>query len=186
MTAKTSPEPKSPAAAKAKKVAPKAKAEKPAKHPGGRPTKYTPEMCDTVLRIGEQGGCIAEMADACDVTVSTVYLWRDQHTEFSEALMRAQGKAEAFHSKRIRGGLDKPPAEFQGQANLKYMAVRFNDRWSERARIEHTGKNGGPIQSIDMAAMRDLTDEEIDAIIRVHAKLAAAGSRSGGEETPGD
>lgn len=107
--------------------------------PAGRPTKYTPAMCETVLAVGKEGGGVAEMADACDVHVDTLYAWDKVHEEFSEAFSRAQVKAEAFHARRIRAGLDKPPAEFQGAPNLKYMAQRFPDRWSEKRQVEHSG-----------------------------------------------
>lgn len=112
---------------------------------GGRPTKYTPDMCDLVIEIGMEGGCIAEMAVACDIAISTLYEWAKEKPEFSEALTRAQQHAEAFHAKRIRNGLTMAPSEFQGPANLKYMAVRFNDRWSEKQRLEHSGPAGGPL-----------------------------------------
>ncbi len=105
----------------------------------GRPTKYTPEMCATVLAVGHEGGAVAEMADACDVCIDTLYEWAKHHEDFSESFRRAQHKAEAFHSKRVRNGLVLPPSEFQGAANLKYMAQRFQDRWSEKNRIEHSG-----------------------------------------------
>lgn len=107
--------------------------------PGGRPTKYTDQMCSTVVDCGAQGGAVAEMAAACDVCVDTLYEWAKTREEFSEAFTRAQVKAEAFHAKRVREGLDKTPSEFQGAANLKYMAQRFQERWSEKRQVEHTG-----------------------------------------------
>lgn len=117
-----------------------------AKHPGGRPSKYTPEMCELVLARGGEGGSVVELADACDVTVSTLYEWAKNHEEFSESFTRAQEKSEVFWARKVREGLAKPPSEFQGQANLKYMAQRFQDRWSEKNRVELTGANGSPVQ----------------------------------------
>jgi transposase-like protein len=111
----------------------------------GRPSKYKAGMCDLVLMCGEEGGTVAEMADACDVTISTLYLWKDEHPEFSEAFTRAQEKAEVCWARKVREGLAKPPSEFQGQANLKYMGQRFQDRWSEKNRLELSGPNGSPI-----------------------------------------
>lgn len=152
---------------------PKPAAQKAGKHPGGRPTKYRPEMCKVILDIGAEGGCIAEMADACDITISTLYNWANDKDkpEFLDALTRAQVKAEAFHAKRIRDGMKAAPADFQGAANLKYMAVRFNERWSEKARIEHTGKDGGPIQT------ESLTD------IEIARRIAFALSKAAKEES---
>jgi hypothetical protein len=116
------------------------------KHAGGRPSKYTLEMCERVIEVGREGGAVAEMAVACEVSIQTLYGWRDNHEEFFEAFMYGQALAEAFHSKRVRDGLSLAPSEFQGAANLKYMAQRFQDRWSEKQRLEHSGPNEGPIE----------------------------------------
>lgn len=82
---------------------------------------------------------MAEMASACGVCVDTLYEWGRVHEDFSESFTRAQTEAEAFHAKRVREGLALTPSEFQGAANLKYMAQRFQDRWSEKNRVEHSG-----------------------------------------------
>jgi hypothetical protein len=85
------------------------------------------------------------MADSCDVCVETLYEWSRNHKEFLDSFTRAQTAAEAFHARRVRSGLDRTPAEFQGAANLKYMAQRFQARWSEKSMVELSGKGGGPI-----------------------------------------
>lgn len=115
--------------------------------PAGRPTKYKPEMCALAIDAGKEGCSVAEIASRCDVSIQTLYEWSGVHPEFSEAFTRAQTEAEAFWAAKLRAGLNKPPSEFQGPANLKYMAQRFQERWSERHKLEHTGKDGGPIIS---------------------------------------
>lgn len=117
----------------------------PKANPVGRPSKYTLEMCEIVEQCGKEGGSVAEMAVACDVSIQTLYDWKDAHSKFLEAFTRAQTFAEAFHAKRVRIGMALAPSEFQGAANLKYMAQRFQERWSEKQRIEHTGPDGGPV-----------------------------------------
>lgn len=112
------------------------------KNPIGRPTKYTPEMCDIVEKCGEAGGTVTEMAQACGVVVSTLYEWEKNHPDFSESFTRAQEMAETFFARRLRDGLALPPSEFQGAANLKYMAQRFQERWSEKQKLEHSGPSG--------------------------------------------
>ncbi len=44
----------------------------PVKGPGGRPRKYRPEYCSTIIAVGEVGGWLAEMAEAGDVHRSTM------------------------------------------------------------------------------------------------------------------
>lgn len=157
----------------------KKKTAKPAAPIRGRPTKYTPEKCDIVIAAGKKGHAVAEMAVACDVCIDTIYEWAKVHQNFSEALTRAQVEAEAFWARRVREGLGKAPSEFQGPANLKYMGIRFQDRWSERARVELSGPGGGPVQTEEVSAH--------DVISRRIAGLAARKrARVGAGDADGD
>lgn len=105
------------------------------KHPGGRPSKYDKAKCTAIVECGRQGMCVAEMACELDVTRETIYAWAREIPEFSDAFTCAQELAEAYWAKQLRSGLQKPPSEFQGPANLKYMAQRFKG-WSEKAHID--------------------------------------------------
>lgn len=134
-----------------KKVA-QPRAATPAKSKTGRPTKYRPEMCDLVIEAGREGCAVAEMASRCDVCIDTIYEWAKVHPEFSDALTRAQNEAEAWWARHVRAGLGKPPAEFQGPANLKYMGIRFTERWADRSKVELSGPAGGPIQTEEVSA----------------------------------
>jgi len=105
------------------------------KHPGGRPSKYTKTMCTAIIECGKEGMCLAEMAAELDISRSTLFEWAEVHPEFSDAFTRAQELAEAYWAKQLRDGLKKTPSEFQGPANLKYMAQRFKG-WSEKAHVD--------------------------------------------------
>jgi hypothetical protein len=105
------------------------------KHPGGRPSKYQREFCEKIIQCGKQGMCVAEMADELDVRIATLYNWAEEFPEFLEAFSRAQEAAESYWAKSVRDGLKKAPSEFQGPANLKYMAQRFKG-WSEKAHVD--------------------------------------------------
>lgn len=105
------------------------------KHPGGRPTKYTKTACTQIIECGRQGMCLAEMADELDVARATLFNWAEEHPEFLDAFTRAQELAESYWAKQLRTGLQKAPSEFQGPANLKYMAQRFKG-WSEKAHVD--------------------------------------------------
>ncbi len=54
-------------------------------NPVGRPTKYKPEYCKIATAMCALGATDAQLADALDVSVSTVALWKVQHKEFSDA-----------------------------------------------------------------------------------------------------
>ena len=114
--------------------------------PAGRPTKYDPTFCDVVIGIGEQGGWLSEMAEACDVHRSTMDEWASVHPEFSEALMRAKQKAQAWFESAGRVGLTAD--KFNAALWSKQMSARHRDEYTERREL--TGANGGAVQTEDV------------------------------------
>lgn len=109
----------------------------------GRPTKYKPQFCDLIIEIGEQGGWLCEMAEACDVVRSTMDEWASSHPEFSEALTRAKQKAQAWFEKSGRTGLYAD--RFNASLWSKQMAARHPTEYSEKQRLEHSGPDGAPL-----------------------------------------
>lgn len=107
------------------------------KRPVGRPTKYDPKYCQLVIEIGEQGGWLAEMAEACDVVRSTMDEWAANHPEFSEALTRAKQKAQAWFELKGREGLTAE--KFNSALWAKQMSARHRDEYTERQQVEHSG-----------------------------------------------
>lgn len=101
----------------------------------GRPSKYPKDACARIIGYGREGMCVAEMANEFDVSIQSLYEWSGVHEDFSEAFRRAQEAAEGYWAKSVREGLKKAPSEFQGPANLKYMAQRFKG-WSEKAHVD--------------------------------------------------
>lgn len=70
--------------------------------PAGRPTKYRPEYCDTVVELGIQGMTKAEMALKLDITKDTLYRWIKEHPEFSDAMKRAEQGMERWFANTFR------------------------------------------------------------------------------------
>lgn len=104
--------------------------------PAGRPTKYKPEFCDLVIEIGEQGGWVSEMAEACDVHRSTFPEWEKAHPEFSAALSRAKQKAQAWFEIAGRSGLTAD--KFNSSLWQKQMSARHPDEYTEKVKAEHS------------------------------------------------
>ena len=106
----------------------------------GRPSKYDPAFCQTIIEIGAQGGWLSEMAEACDVHRATMDNWAKEYPDFQEALTRAKQKAQAWFEKTGRVGM----LDNKFNANLwqRQMAARHPGEYTERAKHEHTGKDG--------------------------------------------
>lgn len=57
------------------------------------------------------------------------------------------------------------------------------EKYVERIRAEHTGRNGGPLAvRFDLTG---LTDEELDQLERIRSRIAVAGGDQGGESAAG-
>lgn len=72
-------------------------------------------------------------------------------------------------------------------ALLKQAAEEMGDCYTDRRRLEHTGKNGGPIESVDLSK---LTGAELDQLERIFSPLARPGDDApadpGGEKPQAD
>lgn len=141
-----------------------------AKHPGGRPTKYRPEFCDSVIAAGRLGLSLTAFASTLDVDRDTITEWVSKYDQFSLAV-RAH---KAHRTLRWEQRLGKIADE--GGGNGSAVSVIFGlknvapDEW--RDRVEHTGANGGPIQSVQLTA--DLTKLDAEQRDQLRALLQAA------------
>lgn len=108
--------------------------------PAGRPTKYKPEFCDLVIKVGGEGGTLAAMAEACDVDRSTINDWIDVHPEFSRAIKRGLQKAQVLWEKQgmlaTFGGVDG----FNATSYIFNMKNRFKEDWRDKQEFAQTVK----------------------------------------------
>ena len=112
----------------------------------GRPTKYDTAYCEQVVQCCAEGGTLTDFAAEIDVARSTINVWADQHTEFSEALSRAKAKMAAWWGKRAREVAQSGGTGAQGsiiQFALKNLAP---DEWSDTVKQEISGPDGGPLR----------------------------------------
>lgn len=142
---------------------------RPAKGPGGRPTKYRPEYCQMVIDHMEEGASLTSFAAEIDVGRSTITLWADEHPEFMAAVTRAKAKCAAWWEKVGRN------LALTGEGNatmvvfgLKNMSA---DDWREKQALELTGKDQGPIQ------VENTVNDDLRAALD-----AIAGKIAGGDE----
>lgn len=119
-----------------------------AKHPGGRPTKFRPEMCEQVIELGKTGASKAEMALELDIAMSTFALWEQQIPEFSEAVKRASQLSRGWWEKKGRlATFDSK--DFSATSYIFQMKNRFREDWSDRTVNEVVGKDDGAIEIKD-------------------------------------
>jgi len=100
--------------------------------PAGRPTKYKKEYCQQIVEAMAGGKSVLQFAAEAGVSKSSIYLWAQQHNEFSDALSRGKELGEAYWE----GELQKMMYSREVNAPLVklYFANRFN--WHDKPEQE--------------------------------------------------
>lgn len=137
-------------------------AKRPAKGPGGRPTKYRPEFCDTVIACGKEGMGLAEMAAELGIHYTTFLAWQDEKPEFSNAVKEARRQSQAWWERQGRlatfGGVDG----FNATSYIFQMKNRFREDWADRREMDHSNTDGSlrPTRIvIEAVGLDDETDD---------------------------
>ncbi len=117
-----------------------------------RPTKYDPGYCDKVIACLAQGHSVTGFAGEIGVSRATVFNWANEYPEFFDALKAGQSAATKFWEAILvsvaRDGKGNATAAIFGLKN------RAAEDWADKVVNEHTGKDGGPIETADV------TDQE--------------------------
>lgn len=92
----------------------------------GRPSKYHPAMVTTARLMTERGAVDADIAQALGIVLSTLYLWKSQHPEFSDALKRGKEVADDM----VENALFRRALGYTHDA-VKIMTVSVGDGCSE-------------------------------------------------------
>jgi len=100
--------------------------------PGGRPSKYKPEFCDTVLAMLKEGMCKYEIALELDIDVHTLDNWANAHEEFLTALKKGDGFAQGWW--RRHGRLNIHNKDFN--SGLWFMNMKNRWGWSDKQSVE--------------------------------------------------
>lgn len=63
------------------------------RHPG-RPSKFRPEFCERARAMCEAGAVDHEIAEALEISLTSLYVYKNQFPEFSHALKRGKAVAD--------------------------------------------------------------------------------------------
>lgn len=101
----------------------------------GRPTLYTPDMCDQALEYMRQGYSITATAGFLGVCRDTIYEWENTHPEFSYVLKKARAVRLAFHETRLM------TEKSSSGVIAAIFALKNSDptEWRDRHEVAHTG-----------------------------------------------
>ena len=115
----------------------------------GRPSKYEEKYCEKVISLGKQGLSITQMALELDIHKDTLYEWKKNHTEFSDAVKKARDYSQAYWENALsKAALGKNDADTVPNPTLMIfqMKNRFPDEWREKQVQEHVGKDESKLE----------------------------------------
>lgn len=127
----------------------------------GRPSSYSPEYVIKAEKLARQGATDVEMADYFEVSVRTLYRWKNDYPEFSQALKTAKVEADArveaslyqralgFEQDTVKIFLDKMGEPVYAPYREKvapdttacifWLKNRQPKQWRDKIDLEHSG-----------------------------------------------
>jgi transposase-like protein len=119
------------------------------KRPVGRPTLYDSKYCEEVVALGRIGKSVEQIASNLNVSLRTMYLWRDTHEEFMHALDDAKTYEQAWWEEQAAAYMVENKESDRLNATLwsRSMAARFPKKYRESTKTEITGADGAPLLS---------------------------------------
>lgn len=173
----------------------KSKPKNPGKKLPGRPSLYRDDYAEQARKLCRLGATDVEIADFFSVDVATVNRWKLRHPAFRESLKAGKAAADAEVADRLYRracGYSHPDtkfATFEGEitdtkeftkhyppdtiACIFWLKNRRPDLWRDRVGLEHTGPNGGPIQTEGDFRPSPEDEEVIRRIAETRAKLTS-------------
>lgn len=135
----------------------------------GRPSKYKPEYAEQAAKLCKLGATDAQLADFFGVAISTVALWKVEHSAFSDALKVAKDEADS----KVEQSLYRKALGFECDdvdirvienqivqtpvrklyppdttAAIFWLKNRKPEQWREAKAIELTGDKEKPLQTV--------------------------------------
>jgi hypothetical protein len=116
----------------------------------GRPTDYRPEYCELVISEMSKGISLGAFAGTIGVSRETVYKWRTERREFSDAVARARAAQQLWWELKL--GRSRKGAETT--ASIFVLKNIAPDQWRDLKYTEHT----------HTVRAEMLTDQQLNAI----------------------
>lgn len=97
----------------------------------GPKSKYTPETVDKILNAIAVGAPYVHACGYAGISQDTFERWRAQHTEFAEAIKKAEGKAVVGWLAKI----EKAASEGNWQAVAWKLERRYHEHFGRRDKV---------------------------------------------------
>lgn len=138
-------------------------------HPGGRPTKYNVAYCDEVIAAGDRGLSLTAFAGIIGVARSTINEWMANFPEFSEAVRLHAAKRTLYLEQTLLSAENGP----QVTARIFALKNAAPDEWRDKQQLEHSGPDGGAIQTAAKVDFSAFSKDEREALRYLAEKAKA-------------
>ena len=101
----------------------------------GRPTKYKPQMCETILELMKEGASLDEVRGELDISKDTLYRWKEDYEDFSDSIKRGIRMSQAWWEKQGRISLRDRDFNYTGW----YMNMKNRFKWSDKKEFNNEG-----------------------------------------------
>lgn len=128
----------------------------------GRPTDYTPEIVDSLLRYIAAGLPIERAAAATGITRDTLYRWKKIFPDFSDSIAHA----ESQYANLCHITINEQIVNGDGHLALKTLQSRFSKDYSTSKKVEMQtmsfSSTISPDQLLEMQQQRNALDSSSD------------------------
>lgn len=107
----------------------------------GTPNKYHKDMCAIAAKVLADGESLAGVCAELDITRTTLYEWRDTHSEFREAIERGLQKAQRNWEEIGRDGILGNYEKFNASSWIFTMKNRFRADYAEEKDTKQDDKS---------------------------------------------
>jgi len=104
----------------------------------GRPSKYSPIFCETVIALMSEGASKTEVAAELNIAWDTLHEWEKNFPEFSDAIKRGSKLSEGWWEKKARENLVSYKDGPTINASLWYMNMKNRFGWKDKQEVEVT------------------------------------------------
>ena len=117
------------------------------KRPVGRPTLYSPDLCDKVIELGKIGKSVEQIASILGYSLRTMYQWRDVYPDFLHAMEDAKQYEQYWWEEQAQAYLveNKESDKINTSLWSRSMAARFPKKYRESTKTEITGADGASL-----------------------------------------
>ena len=172
--------------------APKGKKDEDTGKGRGRPPRYNAEFAEQAEKLCRLGLIDKEIASFFEVDERTIARWKKRHPEFCQALKRGKVLPDAEVADRLYQracGFAHPEDRILQHlgvpvvvptvkhyppdtlACIFWLKNRRPDLWRDKASVEHTGRDGGPIQTAEEYRLTPADEQMLDRILEGRAKV---------------